>query len=516
MKLCLIALPMVVSSKKLRYFQTPPLGVAYLAAYARQAGHDVAVVDGLGEALDCFHPFILDHYINGLTIDELVERVDPQTEIIGVSVMFSNHWPFARRLLASLRKAHPSSLIAVGGEHVSALTAQVLEGAQADYAIVGEGEETFVELLDVLSRSGQANLCNVEGLAYLDGQGRYVQNPPRSRRRDIDSLPWPAWDLIPIRQYMEVKHFQDPSSERVMTMLGTRGCPYRCKFCSSAQMWTTRFYMRNPKDLVDEMEFYMREFGATEFQFQDLTFVINRRWVIEVAEEISARSLGISWKLPSGTRSEAFDAELLEKMSASGCKSLTLAPESGSQRVLAALKKPADLERFLDIGRTVRRKRIKMVLNFYIIVGAPEETLRDLLETYSFITRMAMAGYDAVGFNKFISYPGSEYHREFVERGLIDYSDEYFLSLDRRFTNLQYGPGIHPARSEAQLKLLITFGYLLFFGVYYLSHPFRIVRSVKAILRNEPVTRLEAIGSYVLTEPAYRLWARLRGRVVSG
>jgi radical SAM superfamily enzyme YgiQ (UPF0313 family) len=274
--------------------------------------------------------------------------------------------------------------------------------------------------------------------------------------------------------------------------------------------------MRNPKDIVDEMEFYMCEYGATEFQFQDLTFVIKKKWVMEVADEICSRKLGITWKLPSGTRSEAFDADLLAKISASGCTSLTLAPESGSKRVLAALNKPVDLKRFLEIGRTVRHSRIKMILNFYIIIGTPEERLRDLLQSYVFIIRMAFAGYDGVGFHKFMCYPGSEYHREFVERGLIKYSDEYFLSLDHRFTNLHYGPRIHLHRSQRQVKLLIALGYLLFFGVYYLSRPLRIYRSMIAVLRNQPVTRLEAIFSHALTEPAYRLWARLRDRAVSG
>jgi radical SAM superfamily enzyme YgiQ (UPF0313 family) len=120
--------------------------------------------------------------------------------------------------------------------------------------------------------------------------------------------------------------------------------------------------MREPRDIVDEMEHYEKEFGVTEFQFLDLTFIVNRKWVIEVADEILRRGKDWVWKLPTGTRSEAFNEELLRKISASGCKSLTLAPETGSERVAKSLKKPLDIERFPAIGRMVQDNDIDLTL----------------------------------------------------------------------------------------------------------------------------------------------------------
>ncbi|MCH7808856.1 MAG: B12-binding domain-containing radical SAM protein [Planctomycetes bacterium] len=534
MKLCLISPSWTIANKKWRYPQIPPLGIAYLGASARRAGHDVTVIDALGEGLTRFHPFIRGCYVNGLSIKEIVQRVEPDTDAIGIGVMFSKQWPFVRRLLDALRQAFPDTPIIAGGEHVTAATEHVFESSPVDFAVLGEGEETLIELLDALSHPKDLSVQDIEGLAYRapteatmpradgdtqlrtlegGGQTRIVRNPARKRRRDLDSVPWPAWDLIPVHNYMEANRFQDATDRRVMLILGTRGCPYRCRFCSSVAMWTTRFFMREPRDIVDEMESYMRQYGATEFHFQDLTFVINRAWVMRVADEIHSRNLGIIWKLPSGTRSEAFDQELMVKLSDTGCTALSFAPESGSKRMLEVVQKQADPDRFIELGRIVRRNRIKLKLEAFLIIGFPEETLRDLWQTYVFIARLAMVGYDSVLCSRFTSYPGSDYHRGHIKSGLIEYNDEFFLDSDTGYSHhRRAGRTWHPRWSDRSIKRLITLAYSLFFTVYYLSRPLRMVKSVVAVLRNTPRTRIEVVFAHGLMRRVRRIAALLSGR----
>jgi anaerobic magnesium-protoporphyrin IX monomethyl ester cyclase len=286
-------------------------------------------------------------------------------------------------------------------------------------------------------------------------------------------------------------------------MMGSRGCPFQCRFCSNPQMWTTRFYMRSPKDIVDEMEAYEQRYGVTEFQFQDLTFVLNKKWVIKVADEIIERGRDYVWKLPSGTRSEAFDMDLLSKMSKSGCTSLTLAPETGSARMSKMINKPVDLDRFVEIGRSVRSEGIDMTLNFYMLFGVPDEKLSDVLASFRFLVRMAIAGFNSVGLNKFMTYPGSAYHDEFMKRGVLTYGDDYFLGLrlDARYQSYNEGVEFEPPWSLNQLQSIIVSGYLLFYSTYYLSHPSRIMKSIKSMWRSQPTTRLEAILSQALIQP---------------
>ncbi len=112
-------------------------------------------------------------------------------------------------------------------------------------------------------------------------------------------------------------------------MLATRGCPYSCTFCSSPDMWTTRYYARSPASVVDEIADYVERYGISNVDFEDLTAFINRDWILAFCAELVRRDLHISYQLPSGTRSEALDAEVLAPLWRSGCRNLTYAPESG-------------------------------------------------------------------------------------------------------------------------------------------------------------------------------------------
>lgn len=511
-KLCLVTIPSIIQSRSVRHYQTPPMGTCYVAAAAREAGHDVYVVDGLGEGLDRYEEYRDEYVLNGLPIDEIVARVDPATEVIGISVMFSNHWPLAREIVEALHEAIPSAIIVAGGEHLTATPGYTLETSPVDYVVMGEGEETMVELLEALGSGEAPDVSKVAGIAYHDSLGELVRTPPRKRLRDLDSLPWPAWDLVPVKRYIDLNEYVEPSARRVITLIATRGCPFECKFCSNPQMWSRRFYMRNVVDVVDEMEHYESEYGVTEFQFFDLTFVINKSWVMSFCDELLERKLDYVWKLPSGTRSEVIDAELLAKISESGCRSFTLAPETGSARVAKNIKKPVDFDRFVQIGREVRRARIDMSLNFYMIFGTPDEKLRDVLESYWFIVRMAMAGFDSVGINKFTTYPGSEFHAEFEQSGLIEYTDDYFLNLrlDTRYDSTFEGLGFEPPWGPRQLYGIVRLGYLLFFGTYHLAHPIRSLRSWMLILRDEPSSRVEAFFAHSVKSIRQRLVPRAR------
>lgn len=290
------------------------------------------------------------------------------------------------------------------------------------------------------------------------------------------------------------------AAQRPMLILGTRGCPYTCKFCSNEQMWGINYFKRSPKDIVDEMEFYVRTYGASDFHFQDLTLILNRRWTHELCDEILARDLKITWKTASGTRSEALDLELLRKISRSGCDELTLAPESGSPDMSRITRKRVQLERVLQMARLVRNDGMPMRVNGLMIVGYPEERLRDVLRTFVYLARMARAGFSNASIHRFTAYPGSEHHDIAVREGKIPYDDDYFLNLEMSFpfTRVSW----HPRWSGAFIFLLITVAYFVFFGAYYLCKPLHIAGSIWAVLANRPRTRIERYF-------AYRVWGTL-------
>lgn len=490
----------------------PPLGLAYLAAAVREAGHEPTIVDGVGEGFGRFTPFCpvpaARSFLHGLPVDELVARVPADAELLGVGVMFSDYWPLAKRVVAALRRRFPQVPIVLGGEHPSACARFCLEDSAADFVVVGEGEETLCALADALARPAadpaRKPLGEIPGLVLREAGGAIVEAPRRRRVRELGKLPWPAWDLVDLGRYLDANlGYGVAPGRRSMVMLASRGCPYTCKFCSNESMWGTHYFRRDPRDVVDEMQHYVERYGARDFQFHDLTFVVSRAWSLRVAEEIEARGLDVTWQLVAGTRSEAIDAELLRRMSASGCKAIYLAPESGSQRIIDVVRKRVDLDKLLSVARIVKRERIDMRVGAFIIYGFPEETLRDVLLTYRLLLRMLAAGFDVVDCARFSAYPGSEYHAIALREGRIGYDDEYFLSLQRRPGRFG-GASWHPRWSGSFLLLLQLVHYLVYITGYFLVRPARIPSFLDGVLRNRPKTRFERFFAYALWQPLRR------------
>ena len=246
----------------------PPIGLAYLASSLRDAGHSVQVIDAVGE--DIFKMTPIDgapsHLSHGLTFDAILARVDPTTDLIGLSCMFTNEWPQARRLIARLRRDHARVPIVGGGEHFTAMPEESLDRSPGlDVCVMGEGEETIQELVAVLTGGGRP-LDAVAGIALRAHQA-VTRTPARARIRNVDDIPTPDWSSIPLANYLDHGFGFGVNRGRSMPLIATRGCPYECTFCSSPTMWTTRWVARDPERVIAEMKEYIEQFGAQNFDF---------------------------------------------------------------------------------------------------------------------------------------------------------------------------------------------------------------------------------------------------------
>jgi anaerobic magnesium-protoporphyrin IX monomethyl ester cyclase len=469
-------------------FLCPPVGIAYVAAAVRQAGYPVSVVDPVGES-----PFEVNEIpgrpsvLYGLSLEKTVQAIPSLSRYIGVSCIFSQEWPVSKDLIRGIRQAFPMAIIIAGGEHITAAPEQSLEECPAiDYAVLGEGEVTLVELLSALEEGRDP--AEVAGLCYLRN-GIAVRTPPRPRVRDLDSLPWPAWDLIPIETYVRYSLTYGVGEERTMPMLATRGCPFECTFCSNPTMWTTRWYARSPKSVADEIEYYVERYDATNFDFHDLTAIIRKDWIKEFCGELMRRKLDITWQLPSGTRSEALDEEVMQLLAQSGHRNLVYAPENGSEQVLKAVKKKVNLRAMLKSIRSAVRHGISVKLN--MVFGFPTETRRAMLQSYVFLARAAWIGVDDIGVAVFIPYPGSQLFRELRQSGDIpDMNDDYYYSL----ISMSDARNIRSYSSHLTNRELIAckfFAYAWFYSLNYIFRPQRLVQMAWHLYRGKHRTRME-------------------------
>jgi radical SAM superfamily enzyme YgiQ (UPF0313 family) len=483
MKIALLRPPVICSNIEIRPQAVPPLGLAYIAGSLIAAGHQVTVVDAVGEGLDLVSPIPGNPHILrlGLSDDEIVARLPSDSELIGISCMFSTEWPRVRSLINQTRERFPQAKLVAGGEHITSCAEYVLKTCPSlDYCALGEGEQTMVDLANTLAAGG--DIHEVQGLALLDGAQEMVRNPKRERVRDIDQIPPPAWEIFPIEKYLDSKAMAGIDLGRTIPMLASRGCPFQCTFCSNPQMWGNIYKTREPAQVLSEMRGYMEKYQVTNFDIYDLTMIVKRDWIIQMAQIIIDSGLSITWQLPSGTRSEILDGEVSELLYRSGCRHIIYAPESGSMRMLELIKKKIHKSKMADSVQAAVGHGIVTKANF--IVGFPDERIRDVFASYGFALRLAFAGLHELSFFPFSPYPGSALFELLQGENQVSLSDPYFYGL---LTNRRSFSAHIPTWS---LFLFRGTGIVLFFSASFILRPWRLWKLFKDLWTGKPHTRL--------------------------
>lgn len=477
-KVVLIRPPIVVFPRSLSsYGPVPPIGLAYIAAVLRAQGHEVQVIDASGEAIDRWADFetpVGTLRRVGLGPDEVAARIGDDVGMVGITHMFLHEWPQVRELCEAIRARRPEVPIVLGGENATAFHSWIFAETDAvDACVLGEGEGTVAQVAARLA-AGEP-LVPSEGLAVRTHDGEVIDSGLTARIRTLDQIPEPAWDLFPLDSYWRYADFFGIHRGRSMPMLATRGCPYKCSFCSSPQMWTTRYLVRDPEEVVDEIERYVQRYGIESVNFVDLTAVTKRKWTLSFCDALERRGLGIEWQVPVGTRVEALDAEVLQRLYDTGCRYITFAPESGSQRMLEVYDKRVDLEKIHRALAAGHRIGIRSRVN--IIIGHPAERYADQWKSFRFLLRAARHGCDDAAVIMFCPYPGSRDFADLVAGGYEIDEAAYYVGISRTSS----GHVSHnPQMSSRYLRVIQLVMVAAFYGVGLLLHPKRLGEYVRA------------------------------------
>lgn len=468
----------------------PYLGAAYVAASARKAGHRVDIVDMCGEGIE-YNEVLQHRYISyGMPFKRLKERLRYK-EVIGFSCSFSQDWPFNRGLIKYVRSFCPDSVLVAGGEHITALPDFSLQDCpELDICVVGEGDSAFVGLLSAIER--RSGFSAAGSLVYRDNGIRHT--PRLERIKNVDELPYPAWDLMPMESYLSRSMNYHNKRGRTIPMLATRGCPYNCTFCSNSNMWSSPWVSRDPRIIADEMEHNIREYKAENFIFSDLSAVIDRKHITLLCREIIERRLPVTFQLPT-LRTEVLDRELLHLMYSAGCRELDFAIESASTVVLNDAEKRNDPQRIAVLTGDALKEGFNLCSN--IIIGLPKEGLKEFFKTYLLTLRLALKGMQELNVFPFIPYPGSRLFNDYRKRGEIKLQDRFFLEL---FSYADLSKALsysrHFGRRTLHLLRLLMIGS--FYSLMFFAHPQRLVRLFSNMLRGETSTKLENVISRTL------------------
>jgi anaerobic magnesium-protoporphyrin IX monomethyl ester cyclase len=505
MQIQLIHPPVYVNPAALTALRpAPPLGLAYVAAALRKAGHEVSLIDAVAAA-----PTQMTREGRvmrlGLTNEQIVARIDPGAQALGITNMWSFSWPAVRSMIHEIRARFPDKIIVCGGEHFTGLAEHSMRSAPIDYIVLGEGEDIAVELFARLEQPESFDPASLRGICWRSGDA-IVLNPRAERSRAVDDIPWPAWDLFDIAAYDENNFLSGIKFGKTMPILATRGCPYQCTYCSSPRMWTTRWYARNPVDVADEIESYVERYGARNFPFQDLTAIVRREWVIEFCREIIRRELDITWQLPTGTRCEVIDAEVAALLAQSGGRSMSYAPESGSDRTRKLIKKKMTESSLLRA--TDAAVGAGLNISCLLVIGFPHDTEEDLRETVRLVRTLARKGVDDIACAFFFPIPATELYDQLIEKKRIRLDDDLLMTPifvhDRSLSeDRNYCENISAARLTAIKYWIVANFYLTSF----VTHPGRPLRLLRNLIQGREASKMDTF----LNEMRRKVVRALRG-----
>lgn len=394
----------------------PPLGLLYIAAVCEQQGHEVKLLDCMAASMN--HVEILPDGGNryGLRRENMVKSVGEfAPDVVGISAMFTAFSQDAFDAARVAKEWNPSLPVILGGMHASTSPKEVLQDKNVDFAVLGEGELTIVELLAAIAEN--KSYSEVKGLAYRGTTGDILFTPPRERIQDLDSLPKPARHLIDMQFYSSVAEHEPDNyimKHPYTTIYTSRGCPGQCIYCAAHNVWHHRWIARSAEDVLNEIEDLVTTYGIKEIHFLDDNASVNRERFMALCRGIIERKLQISWACPTGLAIWTLDEEVFKLMKQAGCYKVCFGIESGHPDTQKFIRKKLNLARAKELIRTASG------LGFWIqstfIIGFPYETAEQIEASIDY----ALSSYsDFVNFLLLCPYPGTEVYELMRKEELI-------------------------------------------------------------------------------------------------
>lgn len=401
---------------------SPSLGILYIAAFLRNHGHEVSVID-------C--------QVDGLTYAQMARRVmELNPDLIGITVMTFTLLD-VREAIHAIRSVCDIPIM-VGGPHPTIYPEETMFSLKPDYVVVGEGEYATLDLLN-----------NFPSNQKIWKSDKFIE--------DLDELPFPARDLTPIPKYYSVLAENTPTT----TMFSSRGCPFFCLYCDRPALGK-RFRSMSAKRTVDEMEECVK-LGIKEIFFYDDTFTVSKKRVIDICQEILDRDLDIHWDIRA--RVNTVDEQMLELMKDAGCTRIHFGVESAQPHILKNLNKGITREQVITAFKLCRKYGIKSLA--YFMIGNPGETHRDIEETVKFAQKLEP---DYMQCTILTPFPATKLYKDALSQKMIpvDVWREYAL-----FPEASFKPPIwNETFSRAQLQRELRW----FYKKFYMSPRFLVQR----------------------------------------
>ncbi len=414
-KVLLVQPPAFANRKRTDINPNVPLGIAYIAAVLEKEGFRVRILDAFVEGWE------REEYVNeemirvGLSFEEIEKTIsDFSPDVVGVSNLFTAQRRNAHKICEVAKKVNRKTTIIMGGAHPTAAPEMVLEDKNVDFVVLGEGENTILEVIKYLE--GKIALNTLDGVAFRDNEK--ISILPKTRFiENLDTIPFPARHLLPMEKYSRIGIAHGGFLERTpyASIVTSRGCPYKCAFCTAYKVFNRKYRYRTTDNVMAEIDMLIRDYGIRELLFEDDNLTLNIKRAEEIFDRLIGRKYDLVWNTPNGVAAFTLNENILKKMKQSGCIQLNLALESGNQWVIDNLiKKPLKLEKIVPLITYARS--IGLNVNTFFVVGMPGESLEQIKDTFRFARRMR---FYSPHFSVLTPYPGSEVYEICKKNGYL-------------------------------------------------------------------------------------------------
>jgi len=450
-----------------------PIGLGYIAGVLRANNIETAILDSYAEGYNHETPLKGGYVRVGLDDAELVSRVkDYGPDVVGITCGFTSEIKNAMDACRIIKRNNPDITTVMGGLHPSNYPLETLNDCpEIDYIVLGEGERRFLKLLN-----GEREF---DGLAIQENKKIF---PAEERIEDLDSLPFPARDIMNMGAYLSINRHISPYPRKARTeqILTSRGCPGKCTFCTSGKFWGNKFRSRSPENVLSEMNHLINTYGIQEFQFTDDSMTLDRERAMQIFEMM--KPLNIVFCMANGVFVNSLDEKLIKNMKEAGCYQITFSVESGSKHSPGLMKKHVNLERVKPLVDYSRSLGISSHATF--VLGIPGETIEDIAQSFKFASD---CDFDSSSFFTVSPLPGSELYDQCKEKGYL--TDSTFERMDFKSMKIN-----NPDLSPKVLESLIEKENSRFIRRYMIKHPFKFFNKYGRFMMEKPEEILKIFG----------------------
>lgn len=392
-----------------------PLGIAYIGAYLRKNNINVKLLDCVVEGYN--HEVTDNQKITfGLSIKDIKKQIqDFNPDFVGVSCLMTLQFNNALSVCKAVKAINPNIHVVIGGCHPSVFSYEMISYPEIDSVVIGEGEQAMLDI--------------------VQGKTKGIVKKPIM---DINTIPEPARDLLPINKYLKINMPENIFSpnDRVTQVVSSKGCPFNCIYCATTN-FHGRWRGRKAKDVIAEAKMLKEKYRIDEINFVDENLVMNKERTIEIMKGF--KELNIAWSNPGGIWIDGLDNELLDLMKEAGCYQLTFPVETTNKNILKnVINKPLHLERVEPLVKHCHK--IGIDVHAFFICGFPEQTKQDMIDDFEYAKRVE---FDSASFNIITPLPGS---RIFTK---------YANSTDLTDINYIHATIPHPTLTKQEIEILV-------------------------------------------------------------